>query len=153
MALPDRYRNREASTRDPVTDLERALRRMSDVMERGFGAWPAWTSLADDAFAPLADLEENDDAYVLEVELPGVKKQDITIESRGRRVTVSGERKEKEREGLLRRRTRTVGRFFHEVVLPGDVDEDGVEASLEEGVLTVRVPKAEGEQPRKIEIR
>lgn len=84
-----------------------------------------------------------------------MKKQDITIEARGRRITVSGERKEKEREGLLRRRTRTVGRFLHEVALPGEVDEEGIEASLDEGVLTVRVPKAqsERERTRRIEIR
>ena len=60
----------------------------------------------------------------------------------GRRLTVSGERKEKERVGILRRRTRSVGQFHYEVVLPGAVDEDAVSASLDGGVLTVRVPEA-----------
>jgi HSP20 family protein len=54
--------------------------------------------------------------------------------------------------GILRRRERTVGRLSYEVTLPGDVDEDGVEAHLDEGVLTVRLPKPERERPRRIEI-
>lgn len=64
-----------------------------------------------------------------------------------------GERKEKERVGILRRRERTVGRFHHAVTLLGDVDEDGVEAHLDEGVLNLRLPKPESERPRRIEIR
>nr|MDP9006611.1 Hsp20/alpha crystallin family protein [Actinomycetota bacterium] len=70
----------------------------------------------------------------------------------GRRVAVRGERKEKERVGILRRRDRTIGRFSYEVTLPGDVQEDGVEAHLDEGVLTLRLPKPERERPRRIEI-
>lgn len=91
----------------------------------------------------------------MEIELPGVKKNDIDIQSRGRRITVSGERKEQERVGILRKRTRSTGRFFHEVVLPGDIDDEGIEASLDNGVLTLRVPKEESEQQRTrhIEIR
>ncbi len=56
-------------------------------------------------------MEETDDAYLVEVELPGVKRDDISIEVAGRRLTVSRERKERQRTGILRRRTRTVGRF------------------------------------------
>ena len=70
----------------------------------------------------------------------------------GRRLTVSGERKERQRVGILRRRTRTVGRFHYEVVLPGDVEEEGVTASMEEGVLTLRVPKPASERPRRIAV-
>lgn len=101
----------------------------------------------------MADLEETDDAYLVEVELPGVKKHDVAVEISGRRVIVDGERKELERAGVLRRRTRAVGRFHHEVVLPGDVDAEAVSASLEEGVLTVRLPKPSGERPKRIEVR
>ena len=103
-------------------------------------------------FTPPADVEESDDAYLVDIELPGVRKQDLDIEIAGRRLTVRGERKEKERVGILRRRERTVGRFRHEVKLPGKVDEDGIVASLDEGVLTVRVPKPESERPRWIEV-
>jgi hypothetical protein len=92
-------------------------------------------------------VEERDDAYVVELELPGVRESDVEVSLAGRRLIVSGERREKERVGLLRRRTRRVGRFYYEVELPGAVDEDGVTASLDEGVLTVMLPKAERAGP------
>ena len=98
-------------------------------------------------------MEETPDAYVVEIELPGVKKDDVDIEIAGRRLAVRGERKEKERAGILRRRERVVGRFSYEVTLPGDVQDDGVEAHLNEGVLTLRVPKPDRERPRRIEVR
>jgi HSP20 family protein len=92
---------------------------------------------------------------VLRVELPGVKKDDIDIQLAGRRVVVRAERKESERKGLLRRTTRTTGRYFLEAVLPGEIDPEGVEAVLEDGVLTIRVPKPEGQRggSRRIAIR
>ncbi|HEX3393015.1 MAG TPA: Hsp20/alpha crystallin family protein [Acidimicrobiales bacterium] len=109
-------------------------------------------SLFGGAFTPLADLEETDDGYVVEIELPGIKRDDVSLEVAGRRLTVSGERKERERVGVLRRRTRTVGQFHYEVVLPGDVEEEGVTAAMDEGVLTVRVPKPASDRPRRIAI-
>lgn len=125
----------------------------ADQLSQLLEGWPALPSLVTSGFAPLADLEETDDAYLVEVELPGVKRDDVSVELSGRRLVVSGERKERERAGVLRRRTRAVGQFRHEVFLPGEVDAEGVSASLEEGVLTVRVPKADTERPRRIEIR
>lgn len=89
---------------------------------------------------------------MVEIELPGTKREDVSVEVAGRRLTVSGERKERERVGILRRRTRTLGQFHFEVTLPGDIDEEGVSASMDEGVLTVRVPKPASERPRRIAI-
>ena len=104
------------------------------------------------AFTPLADVEETHDAYVAEIELPGIASDDLSVEVAGRRLTVTGERKEKERVGILRKRTRTVGRFHYEVLLPGEVDEENVQASLEASVLTVRVPKPVSQRPRRIPV-
>lgn len=146
MALPTRDRTRTLSSWDPTSDIERAVHHMSQLFDHALRHAPELFEA--DAFSPFADLEETDDAYVLTVELPGVRKDDIDIQSHGRRITVSGERKEEERKGLLRKRTRSVGRFFHEVVLPGDVDEDAITAALDKGVLTVTVPKDASEQQR-----
>ena len=98
-------------------------------------------------------MEESDDAYTIELDLPGVDKDDIDIEVAGRRLVVSGERKEKERVGVLRRQTRTVGRFRFEVALPDQVEGDGIDASMRDGVLRLRVPKKTGEQRRRIEVK
>lgn len=99
-------------------------------------------------WAPLA----TDDAYVVEVDLPGVKKDDITIELNAGELSVHGELKEKERTGVLRSRTRRTGQFDYRVMLPQDTDEEHITAELSEGVLTVKVPKAEKAKPRRIEI-
>jgi len=115
--------------------------------------WGDMPSLVRDGFVPLADVEETDDAYLIELEVPGIKKGDVDIAVAGRRLTVTGERKEKERAGILRRRTRSVGRFHFEIELPEAIDGNGVSASLGDGVLTVRAPKAVAERARKVEVK
>lgn len=134
---------------EPWAGLERLSRQLTTVLDQ----WHQGPSLLSGTFTPLADVEETDDAYLVEIELPGVKRGDLDIGIAGRRLSVRGERKEKERVGILRRRERTVGRFHYEVTLPGEVDEDGVTAGLDDGVLTVRVPKPESARPRRIQIR
>ncbi len=147
MALPVRHHGGEVSSWEPFAEIDRLNRQL----ERYLDHWRELPSLVG-AFTPLADVEETDDAYVVEIELAGVKRDDVSIEVAGRRLTVSGERKERERVGILRRRTRTVGRFYYEVVLPGDVDEDDVSATMEDGVLTVRLAKPASARPRRIPV-
>ena len=137
MALPVRRPKSELHNRDPLAGPGRLG---SQLM-----------SLAG-AFTPLADVEETDDAYLVEIELAGVRREDLTVEVTGSSLTVSGERKERERTGILRRRTRTVGRFLYQVDLPGQVEEDGVVADMHEGVLTVRLPKVAGDRRRRIAV-
>jgi len=101
---------------------------------------------------PAVDVEETADAYVVELELPGGKRDDISVAFGGDELAVTGEVNERKRVGFLRTRTRPVGRFDYRVHLPADVDQDQVTASLSEGVLVVRVPKNERSRPRKIPI-
>jgi HSP20 family protein len=103
-------------------------------------------------WVPAVDLEEQDDAYTVEVELPGVKKKDVDVELIGNELMISGEIEERERVGVLRRRTRRYGRFEFRVSLPGQVDAEAIEAKLDDGVLTVHVPKSQREQRRKIRV-
>lgn len=157
MALPVRDRRvSDVATWGPGAEFEQMTRRLAGLFDEVWGSGSGWHSNGlwnTDHFRPAADLEETDDAYVVEVELPGVDKGDVDIELVGRRLAVSGERKERQRTGILRRRTRTAGRFFYEVVLPGDTDENGVSARLADGVLTITVPKAAAErQARRIPI-
>jgi HSP20 family protein len=73
-----------------------------------------------------------------------VRREDVDVELNGNELAVTGEVKERKREGLFRRRTRRVGEFEFRVTLPGDRRDGDIEASLAHGVLTVYVPKAEG---------
>ncbi len=144
-----RRQNTEPTTRwDPASDLQSLSTLMSRFLE-GFGDAPP---VLDGAFIPAADIEETDDAFIIEAELPGISKKDVDVSLSGRRLTISGERKEKERVGVLRRRVRSMGTFRYEVVLPADVDEDSVDARLHDGVLTVRVAKRAADK-RHVEIQ
>jgi HSP20 family protein len=100
----------------------------------------------------LADLEEHEDAFLVEVEVPGFDRDAISIEVEGRRLIVHAEREERERQGILRSSTRSSGLLHHEVVLPTGVDEEAIEASLARGVLSIRLPKTAGTGRRHIEI-
>ena len=145
MALPVLSRPRSAVERDPFRDMGALYDRLSSLWQSELGG-------AGDRWLPSADVEETDDAWRVEVELPGVRGDDIDVELDDRVLTVSGEVQEKERAGILRRRTRRVGAFHYAVTLPGDVDADHVDAQLRDGVLTVRVPKSPGTERRHIRI-
>jgi HSP20 family protein len=133
---------------EPLGDLELATDRMRRLLEQTFGQLPAKVG-----WVPLVDIEEQDDAYVVEAEIPGVKRDDVNIELVGNELIVSGEIKERERKGILRRSTRRVGAFEYRVVLPENVDRDAIDAKLDDGVLTVRIPKAEQAQRRRIDVK
>jgi HSP20 family protein len=101
---------------------------------------------------PLADVEETESEWIVEAELPGVKREDINVEVNDNEVVVSGEIKERERVGIVRRRTRPVGKFELRAMLPGEINADGIEASVANGVLAIRVPKAQKANPRRIDV-
>jgi HSP20 family protein len=133
-----------------LSDLDQFNERMHRMLEQTFGGL---VPTDRDAWLPLVDNEEEDDAYVLEADLPGVKRGDVKIEQIGNELLISGEFKERERKGVIRRQTRRTGRFAYRVALPEQVDTEKVEARLVDGVLTVRVPKSQRAQRRQIEIK
>jgi HSP20 family protein len=105
-------------------------------------------------FAPVCDVSETKNQYILKFDVPGVKKENIKIELEGNRLMVSGERKEeKKEEGEKRYFSETrYGHFTRTFTLPEQVDPKKVKADFKEGVLKVEVPKTEKSQRREIEI-
>jgi HSP20 family protein len=150
MALPARTARNDIARWDPAGEFERLTQQLSRLFD---DQWADVPSMLRDGFTPLADLEETDNAYVLEAELPGVKKKEINIDLDGRRLVISGERPEQKRAGWLRRQSRSWGRFHYEVVLPDNVDPDGVEATLDDGVLRVTVPKGSAGQRHHVDVK
>ena len=145
MALPV-----HRSHTDVAGEFGRLTQQLSRLFDEEWAALPA--ALGGEGFTPLADFEETDQEFILDVDLPGVRKKDVNIEVDGRRLVISGERKQVERKGWLRRQARTWGSFVFEVTLPGEVDEEHIEASMDNGVLHVRVPKRSGTSRRHIEV-
>jgi HSP20 family protein len=134
---------------DPLRELAQLHQRMSQLMN---ALGTDLLSPTAQGWTPLADVTETDDAYVVEIEVPGVHRKDLTVEAVGGELRVSGEIVEKEKVGWLRHRTRRVGQFAYRTTLPGDIDTDGISADLVDGVLTVRVPKTEAAKPRRITV-
>jgi HSP20 family molecular chaperone IbpA len=103
--------------------------------------------------APRLDLSVQEASYVVRVDLPGVKKEDLDISADDNNLlTVAGSREERNEETKedFYRKERTFGRFQRRIRLPADADADAAKAQLEEGVLTLTIPKrAEEEQQRK----
>ena len=143
--LPERS-NRAGS---PFAEFEQANERMRRMLEQTFAGAMSETL----GWMPAVDIEEQEDAYVVEAEVPGVKREDVNIEVVGNELLITGEIKERERKGTVRRRTRRMGRFEFRVTLPEQVDPAKIEAKLTDGVLAVRVPKSEPAQRRRIEIK
>ncbi|MGW3247965.1 Hsp20/alpha crystallin family protein [Streptomyces sp. NPDC001070] len=132
---------------EPVAaEFDELFDRMNQLLASAAAAAPAG------AWSPLADMHETDDAYVIEAELPGIKCEDIDVEVDDQEVRITGEYKEREREGVLRRSTRRTGHFEYRALLPSGVNAEQVKAQLSDGVLTVTVPKAQSATSRHVEI-
>jgi HSP20 family protein len=149
--LPARRIGHSPTVIDPTREFEDIYDRMGQLMNVAFGDI-GLTTLADIPWAPLADVSENDNAYLVHVELPGVRKDQIDVQVQDRELVISGEIKETE-NGRRHRSTRRTGRFEYRPYLPGDVKADQVSAQLADGVLTVTVPKSEAAKPRRIEVK
>ncbi|MEM6785619.1 MAG: Hsp20/alpha crystallin family protein [Bacteroidota bacterium] len=114
--------------------------------------------LADAAqavWSPRADLAENEDAFVLALDLPGIDKDTLTITLDDGLLKISGERSfsGEESDDRFRRIERTYGKFFRAFRVGDAVNPDGIDAGFEDGVLTVTLPKAEARKPRQISVK
>jgi HSP20 family protein len=104
---------------------------------------------------PAMDLVETDEHFVLKADLPGLTEADVNVEVEDSVLTISGERTaehEDKREGYVRVE-RAFGTFRRSLTLPEGINPDAVQASFENGVLEVRIPKPEERKPRKVAIQ
>lgn len=138
---------------DPIYEMGDVYDRMGRLMQDFFGDVPVTAAVRLPEWGVPADIEETDDEYLVEIDLPNVKREDIDVELRDNQLRITGEIKEREREGVLRRKSRRVGEFEHVIALPGDVEPERVEATLADGVLTVRLGKSSASRPKHIEVK
>jgi HSP20 family protein len=135
----------------------REMAAMQNAMDRIFDdTWRSWPTISGMNLNTLAfDLHETDNAYTVTTALPGVKPENINVKMQDGVLTVSGELPQPEQtEGTrLLMQERVWGHFSRSISLPQSVKGDEVEATYEDGVLTLTLPKAPEAQPKLIAIK
>ena len=103
---------------------------------------------------PTTDIYETDDEYVFKLEVPGLSKEDVSVELKDNTLSIKGELKEEDElvEDNFRRLERFSGSFNRKFKLPRDVDGDKIDAALKDGILRLRIGKAEEEKAKEIAI-
>lgn len=105
-------------------------------------------------WVPRVEVEENEDEYVMNLEVPGMKKKDIDISVRDNVIMISGEKKERihKKDSQTHLNEICYGKFSRSFQLPNNVDADKIKGNWEDGILSIEIPKTEVAKPRKIEI-
>jgi HSP20 family protein len=139
------------SAQDEMTQMSPMLAHALGLHARQQGNDRAMTT----AWAPALDISERKDAYLVTVELPGVEPDDFQITMEDGLLTIQGERQftQESSEQQFHRVERRYGAFRRAITLPAQVQADQIEASFDNGVLEIVVPKAEEAKPKRIQVR
>lgn len=135
----------------PFEEISRMRRQMDRIMdalwERPASAWGA-------GVFPAINLTEDENGFYVRAELPGVAANDLEVQATGRNLTIAGERKlaVENESARYHRREREGGRFSRAFTLPKDIEAERIEARMQDGILTLKIPKAESAKPRRINI-
>ncbi|MBI4187918.1 MAG: Hsp20/alpha crystallin family protein [Chloroflexi bacterium] len=149
----------EITVRRPLTLVEAYYpTNLIDDLDRWVGeTWESWTpaSASVDHIHPRGDMYEWKDELVMKVELPGIAKEDIDISLEGDCLTIKAEKKQ---ESLAEDATyygceRYYGKYYRTVTLPYHVDYDKISTTYENGLLEIRLPKAEEAKTKHIEVK
>ena len=134
---------------NPFAEIERIRREFDRLLEELVPR-----EEGERVFAPVVDVYETDQELVVKAELPGVKKENVEVSIRDNALYIRGEKKEEreEKTKAYHRVERVYGRFERVLPLPTDVKVESAKAEFKDGVLEIRIPKAEGAKERKIEI-
>lgn len=137
---------------EPFREIQSEMNRLFDGF---FGRPTAITARIDGrAWMPVVDMYETKDDLILNFELPGVREKDVSLSIMGDLLTVKGERSfnQESKEDHAHHVERAYGKFERSVQLPMPVKADGVKATYRDGVLEVKLPKAEESKPKEIKI-
>lgn len=127
-------------------------KRFSDIMDEFFSDAVA---TRQNAFAPSIDISESDKQYMIDVEVPGMRKEDIDLNIENNTLTISGERKfEKKEDNKQYHRVEShYGSFSRSFTLPENVKVDSISASYNNGILNITVDKSEQQMKKQIKIK
>lgn len=135
-----------------LSPLQRQINRIFEQFDEELSGGSS--ELSGGSFAPAMDVREDDDAYIVHLEVPGISRDDIELTIHDNTLVIRGSREQKQDKtgGQFRRVERSYGSFARALTLPRPVDVNRIEADLQDGVLEVRLPKSENARPRQISI-
>jgi len=138
----------------PFDQLNRLRDEIDQVFQSSFGNWGGTKGFFE-GWSPAVDLIDEKDKFIVQAELPGMKKDEIEVSLHGDMLNISGERKKEheEKEGEGYRSERYFGRFQRSVQLPQAVDGNKIEATYRDGVLCISLPKTEEAKRKQIPIK
>jgi HSP20 family protein len=138
---------------EPARELQSVNRLFGTLFDSQAGGFTAGGGAAR-RWIPALDVVEQEDRFVLRVDLPGLSEDDVKVELNENVLTISGERRSEheERGNGYYRVERASGSFSRSLVLPEGVDPESIDARFEQGVLEVSVPKPEQRRPRRVAI-
>ncbi len=130
---------------DPFEEVVDLHKRMDEIFGEFFGPTPAAMAATEAVWSPLVDVHETKEGFKLQVELPGVKQEDIQLTIEGNSLMLKGERKRENEveEDNYHRIERSYGTFQRSIVLPSVVDPNRVKATYRDGVLQIQLPMKE----------
>lgn len=140
---------------DPFSDLLTLRDSMDRMFDERFLRPLTWRAADGESISPAIDVHQDADWIVVEAALPGVKPEDVDISITGQTLTIRGEAKADERieRDQYLYRERRYGAFHRQLQLPVRVEGERAEADFEDGVLNLRIPKADEVKPRRIEVK
>ena len=139
---------------DPLKELLEFHKEVSSIFDTSFGDLPD-RLFQEGTWLPNLDISEDKNNFIVKVDLPGLKQEDIDISVSGNILTIKGERKKEEesKDKNYYRRERFYGIFSRSISLPNYVDTNKIEASYKDGVLEVLIPKTEVAKPKQIKVK
>ncbi|MDI3472982.1 MAG: hypothetical protein PWQ20_1153 [Thermotogaceae bacterium] len=134
----------------PFRDIQRTIDRIFDETFRNLGR----EEFFETAFVPAMDVYETDNSINLEIELPGLDKNDIKVKVEGNVLTVSGEKKaeHEKKDRNYRVVERSYGKFERSIMLPDTVDTNKIKAKFEKGILKIELPKKEEAKEKVVDV-
>jgi HSP20 family protein len=145
--MADKYMSRWEPFRDMLSlraDMDRLFSSLfGGAYEEREGMW-----------APIVDIEEDNDSIMVKAEIPGMQKEDIKVSVQSNILTITGERKHESetKNKTFHRVERSYGKFSRMITLPTDVDSDKVKANYKDGILSITLPKPEAVKPKHIDV-
>ena len=140
---------------DPLRNVAVLQDRINRMFNEAFGSSKDFEDeVSMSAWRPATDIYDTDNALVIKTEIPGIEKDDVSIEVKGNVLTIKGERSfDKEiKEENYYRKERSFGKFQRSFALPEAVNPEVIKANFKNGVLEIKVPKTEEKKPKQISI-